>query len=411
MTNSSQAPQATTKTVSASSLSPLARKLRKLKRDPKLFLVDSKAYVNTRKTLYITWAKLGSFVLVLLASLMLIGYYTLVASPRFASQSQFVVKHANDNDIPIAGLAAIGASSASTRDALIIQEYIQSMEMAEALDEAVGLKAHYADLSWDPISRLKQDSTREEYLEYFQSHISVNYDEMSEILLVEVQAFSPEFALTLAQTLLTISEQFINQLGVNMANSQLQYAEAQVSRTHNALKQQQIQMLEFQNTHKLVSPDTQSGALLNAVHQLEAELISQETELKSLQAYMRPDTAQVKALEFRINALKQQLIQEKAKLTSGDKESLNQLGADFKEIELNTKLSADLYASALTSLELARAEAVKKLKYLLIVEQPRLAEEDSYPKRLHNITTWFVVLLLIYFLGRLTLAVIREHRD
>ncbi|MCL2914150.1 lipopolysaccharide biosynthesis protein [Shewanella corallii] len=392
-------------------LSSAQRKLRKLKKDPKLFLVDSKAYVTTRKTLYLTWAKLGSFALVLLASMMVIGYYTLLASPRFASQTQFVVKQASDNEMPIPGLAAIGAASPSTRDALIIQEFVQSMEMAEALDKAVGLKAHYEDQAWDQFSRLKAGSTREEYLEYFQSRIRVEYNELSEILLVEVQAFTPEYALELANTLLSISEKFINQLGVNMANSQLQYAQREVDRSHEALKQQQVRLVEFQNTHKLISPDTQSGALLSAVHQLEAEIITQETELKSLQAYMRPDTAQVKALEYRIEALRQQLVQEKAKLTSSNQESLNKLAADFKEIELNTKLSADLYASALTSLEMARAEAVKKLKHLLIVEQPRLAQEDSYPKRQHSIVTWFVVLLLIYFVGRLTLAVIKEHRD
>ncbi|MGL4544499.1 MAG: sugar transporter [Plesiomonas sp.] len=395
----------------AAALSPVRRKLRKLKNDPRLFLVDSKAYVTTRKTLFLTWAKLGSFLLVLLASALIIGYYTLIASPRYASQAQFVVKQASDSGIAIPGLAAIGAASPSTRDALILQEFLQSMEMAEALDAAVGLKAHYESEQWDWLSRLKAGSTREEYAEYFRSRIRVEYNEMAEILKVEMQGFSPEYALSLTQTMLKISEQFINELGVNMASSQLNYAQQEVVRSHEKLKQQQLRLVDFQNTHKLISPDTQSGALLSAVHKLEADLISQETELKSLQAYMRSDTAEVKALEFRIDALRQQLQQEKAKLTSSDQESLNKLAADFKEIELNTKLSADLYASALSSLEVARAEAMKKLKHLLIVEQPRLAQEDSYPRRLYNIITWFVVLLLCYFVGRLTLAVIKEHRD
>lgn len=394
-----------------SELTPIQRKLRKLKRDPKLFLKDSKAYVTTRKTLYFTWAKMGSFALVVLASLLVVFYYTLGASPRYVSQVQFVVKQAGGNELNLGGLAAIAATSPSTRDALIIQEYVQSMEMAQALDKAVGLKAHYEDLAWDRISRLKSGSTQEEYLEYYQSRVKVEYDEMSEILRIEMQGFTSEFALELANAMLASSETFINQLGVSMANSQLKYAEQEVARSHELLKQQQIRLIEFQNTHKLISPDTQSGALLGAVHQLEAEIITQETELKSLQAYMRSDTAQVKALQFRIDALKEQLLHEKAKLTSADQASLNQLAADFKEIELNTKLSADLYASALTSLELARTEAAKKLKHLLIVEYPRLSQEQSYPKRLHSIFTWFAILLLSYFVGRLVIAIIKDHRD
>ena len=121
----------------------IKRKIRKLKNDPKLFLKDSKAYVGARKTLYFTWAKLGSFALVVLASLFVIGYYGIVASPRYASQAQFVVKQAGANELSIPGLAAIGSASPSTRDALIVQEYIQSIEMAQALDQELGLKAHY----------------------------------------------------------------------------------------------------------------------------------------------------------------------------------------------------------------------------------------------------------------------------
>ncbi|MBV7316763.1 lipopolysaccharide biosynthesis protein [Shewanella sp. NIFS-20-20] len=392
-------------------LSPMQRKLRKFKRDPKLFLVDSKAYVGTRKTLYLTWAKLGSFILVLLASLLVVVYYSVIASPRYTSQTQFVVKQADDNQLAIPGLAAIGAASPATRDALIIQKYILSSEMALALDKSVGLKAHFEQPQWDALSRLKANSTQEEYLEYYQQRISVIYDEMSEIVLVEVQSFDADYSLLLANSLLELSETFINQLGLKMAKQQLSYAETEVERAHNILKQQQVKLIAFQDTHQLLSPETQSGALLSAVHQLEAELISQQTELKGLQAYMRADTAEVRALQYRIDALTEQLQQEQSKLTSKDQASLNKLGADFKEIELNAKLGADLYASALTSLELVRSEAYKKLKHLLIVEYPRLAEEDTYPKRGYSIITWFAVLLLIYFIGRLAVAVIKEHRE
>jgi len=411
MSNPSAKPETMKTDKAKAPLSPMQRKLRKLKRDPKLFLVDSKAYLGTRKTLYLTWAKLGSFVLVLLASLLVVSYYTVIASPRYTSQVQFVVKQANDSELALPGLAAIGAASPSTRDALIIQEYIRSAEMAEALDNTVELKAHYEDPRWDALSRLTANSTQEEYLEHFQKRLTVKYDELSEILLVELQSYDPEYSLKLANQLLAISEQFINDLGENMANQQLKYAEQEVNRAHQLLSEQQIKLVAFQNTHQLLSPESQSGALLTAVHQLEAEIIAQETELKSLQAYMQPGTAEIRALEFRLDALRKQLIEEQRKLTNPEQPSLNQLSADFKAIELNTKLAADLYASALTSLELARTEAFKKLKYLLIVEYPRLAQEDTYPKRLHSIVTWFVVLLLLYFVGRLIVAVIKEHRD
>ncbi|MCF1432236.1 MAG: lipopolysaccharide biosynthesis protein [Shewanella sp.] len=392
-------------------LTPLQRKLRKLKRDPKLFLVDSKAYVTTRKTLYLTWAKLGSFALVILASLLVVFYYTWGATPRYVSQVQFVVKQSGNSEIPLAGLAAIGASSPSMRDALILKQYIESPEMAMALNSKAGLKEHYESTQWDVISRLTTGSTQEEYVEYFLKHTKVNYDEMSEILKVEIQSFEPAYSLQLAQALISVSETFINQLGEDMAKQQLIYAEQEVDRAYQTLKAQQLELIAFQDKFELYSPEAQSTALVAAMNTLESEVIAVETELKSLSAYMQPDAAEVKAKQFKLNALKQQLAEEKVKLTKQDAASLNKVNIDFKDIELNTAMAADLYKSALTSLEMVRAEAFKKLKHLLIVEQPRLAQEESYPKRFHSIFTWFAILLLTYFVGRLVLAIIRDHRD
>jgi capsular polysaccharide transport system permease protein len=70
-----------------------------------------------------------------------------------------------------------------------------------------------------------------------------------------------------------------------------------------------------------------------------------------------------------------------------------------------------LYKSALSGLEVVRAEAYRKLKHLLVIEHPALAQEDKYPRRIHSILTWFIVLLLGYFIGRLILSIIKEHQE
>lgn len=392
-------------------ITPLQRKVRKLKHNPKEFIADSKAYEGAKQTVYVTYAKLGSFALVLLASLLVTLYYSVIASPRYVSQAQFVVKQATSNEMPIIGLAAIGTASPSTRDALILQEYIQSTEMAVALDEQLQLKSHYQQTSWDLLSRLSADSTQEEFVEFYQKHITVTYNEMSEILHVEVQSFDAEYSLKLAQAVLATSERFINSLGENMANQQMKYAQNEVQRAYKELKLQQIQLLKFQDENILFNPEIQSAALVEAINQLESSIIVQKTELKSLQAYMRSDTAQIKSKQFQIKALEQQLSEEKLKLTSQDQNALNKVNVDFKDLELNSLLAADLYKSALASLELIRAEAFKKLKHLLVVEHPRLAQQDKYPQRLYSIFTWFIALILIYLVGRLIASVIKEHKE
>jgi capsular polysaccharide transport system permease protein len=387
------------------------RKLAKLKNKPMQFVKDSSAYDKAQKSIDYTWAKFGSFAIVILASILLVVYYTVVASPRYVSEAQFVVKEAGGQDSSLLGLSGLGAVSPGMRDALILQTFLQSRQMAVALDKSVSLKAHYERSDWDSLSKLSSNSTMEDYVEYYQNHVQVIHDELSDVLMVEVQTFDADYSLTVAQALLTISEKFINDLGSKMAGEQMAYAQEEVERSYAILTKNQSDLIVFQDKFKLFSPEQQSGALLTAINGIESSIITEETELKSLLAFMRNDAPEVKAKQIRVTALREQLAQEKKRLTSEDQQSLNKINVNYQEIKLNTELAADLYKSALAGLEVVRAEAYRKLKHLLVIEHPALAEEDKYPRRIHSILTWFIVLLLSYFIGRLILSIVKEHQE
>lgn len=395
----------------AKELGQVARKVQKLKRDPRQFVLDSKAYVNAQKTADFAWAKFGSFAFVLAASLLVIFYYTVVASPRYVSETQFMVKQANSAESPFSGLAAIGSISGGMRDALVLKKYIESREMAVALDEAVSLKAHYERDDFDTLSRLSKNSTIEDYVEFYQNHITVLHDELSDVLYVEIQTFEANYSLEVAKALLSLSETFINNLGAKMAQEQVGYAQKEVTRSYTELKKFQNELVSFQDKFKLYNPEQQGGALVGAINELESEIIRQQTELKSLLAFMRDDAAEVKAKKIRINSLEQQLEEEKNRLTNQDQQSLNKINVDFQEIKLNAELASDLYKTSLVGLESVRAEAYRKLKHLLVIEHPALAQEDRYPRRIYNIMTWFVCLVLVYLVGRLILAIVKEHKE
>ena len=392
-------------------LTSLQRKVRKLKRDPKQFLVDSKAVLGTQKAAYLAWAKFGSFALVLAASLLVVVYYSLIASPRYVSESQFVVKQASSAEPQLMGLAAIATTSSSTRDSLIIKQFIESRAMAEALDKAIQLKAHYQDTQWDVISGLSSYAAIEDYVDYYQNHVTVRHDEMADIIYIEAQAFTSEYALLLGETLLELSEKFINSLGDKMAKEQLAYAQKEVERLYSAMKAQQDQLLNFQNTNQLYSPEQQGSALLGAITELQGNIIAQEAKLKEMSAIMRSDSAQVKGQVNLLDSLKEQLIEEKSKLTSKDQQSLNQVTANYQEIKLGGELALGMYQGALTSMEAVRADAYRKLKHLLVIQDPALPESDQYPRRIYSIVTWFISLLLVYLLGRLLWAIIKEHQE
>ncbi|MEP1449251.1 MAG: lipopolysaccharide biosynthesis protein [Paraglaciecola sp.] len=393
------------------SLSNTQRKLRKLRTRPVLFVKDSRPYLKAIKTAYATWARLGSFLLVLLTSLLVVIYYGLVASPRYVSQVIFVVEQANGQEVTLGGLASLGATSLSSKDAYIIMAFIKSRELSERLDTKLQLQKHYALSQWDWFSRLNQNATAEDYLAFYQAHTTVSYDELAGILTLEVQTFSPEYSQKIAQQILTESEVFINQLGVKMVNNQMDFAKLEVSRAHDAFLQQQTALVRFQDTNKLFNPEQQSGALLEVINQLESSLVVLESELKILLTYMHQSAPEVITKQNNIKALKAQLLEEQARLTTGDASSLNKINSAFQEIKLNTELALQLYKNSLAGLEATRVEAYQKLKHLLIIQSAKIAHEASYPRRIYSIFTWFVSLLIMYLVAKLIVAIIKEHAE
>ena len=396
---------------SASQLTPGKRKLRKLRDNPGAFFKDSGVFGNALKGVSYTWAKFGLFSVVLLLCALVIVYFGVVATDRYATETQFVVKQSDSNDLALSGLASLGSVAPTMRDAYIIEEFIQSRDMVMALDKALNLRAHYQSPDIDYFSRLEADATTEEFVEYYRDRVEVRHDELSDIVYVEVQAFSPEFSLAMGRELLQVSEQFINGLGDKMVREQMAYAETEVTRAHNVLQDQQKNLLTFQDENRLYSPEQEGGAILQAVNSLQAQIITEQAKLKNMLATIREDTPLIKAQRDLIRSLQQQLEEEKQKLASPDEESFNKVNVEYGEIELQAALAADLYKSSLAGLESVRSEAYRKLKHLLIVQSPSLAEESKYPRRIYNILTWVIVIVAVYLLTMLVTAIVREHSE
>ncbi|MGL6369962.1 sugar transporter [Aeromonas hydrophila] len=388
----------------------LERKLRKFKRDPKLFLIDSKGY----KVAHHSWKKtikLGSFLWVVVCFSLAALYYGTIASDRYVSQASLIIKQADQLKMMPDALSMLGLGGSNHQDVLVIQDYLKSWDMLETLDKQLHLKKHFQSDNADFFSRLPADASREEFLAFYRDHLTVSLDELSGVLTVSLQAFEPEYAKQVVALMLKESEGFINRLSRQVAVEQLKFVESQVARSHERLLSEREKMLAFQNQHQLMSPEATSTAMMGVVSELEAELVRQDAELKRLQIYMNPNAPDVVAVKDRVDALTRQLAQEKQRLTGSEKQALNEVNADYQAVQVQTQLAADVYKTGLVSMEQARVEAYRKLKHLLVVSQPSLAEQAEYPRRLYNLATIGVLLCLFYGLVVMGLATLREHQD
>lgn len=98
-------------------------------------------------------------------------------------------------------------------------------------------------------------------------------------------------------------------------------------------------------------------------------------------------------------------------ISGGGENSLSNQAAEYQRVFLENELAEKQLAAAMTSLESAKAEADRQQLYLEVISQPNLPDLAHEPKRIYNIIATFVIGLIVYGIGTLLTASIREHKN
>lgn len=352
--------------------------------------------------------------LVLLPTLVLAIYYGLVASDRYVSQARLVVE--GDEALPISALAlgflGSGQSEAAI-DAELVRSFIESPALLLKLEKELSLRDHYSQDSIDPFSRLSADASQEAFLDFYLSHVEVSIEEKAPIFQISVQAFDRAFAQNLAETITRHSETFVNDVGQSLAREQVNFVHGEVEKANDRLRQETHKLVSLQNQNKILDPVLEVKAIGQIIAGLQQELARLRAELKLLTSYLSPVAAEVVSMRKKIAAVESQIDQERAKqVRAGESDSaLNDLVLEFKENELTAQVALDVYRGSLQSLEAAKLEASRKVKFLVRISPPTLPDESTQPRRAYNVATAFVLFNLLFWIGGLLLASIRDHRE
>jgi capsular polysaccharide transport system permease protein len=124
---------------------------------------------------------------------------------------------------------------------------------------------------------------------------------------------------------------------------------------------------------------------------------------------MRGTSPQVITLETRVAALERQVLHERDRLANTHDTDLTSLIDRYQPLLLEQELAKQRYASALTSLEVARAEAQRQQSYLIAFVAPQLPSEATEPERAWMTATIFAFAFLIYAVGGLIWSAVKDH--
>lgn len=362
----------------------------------------------TNKSLVISY-----IAIVILPLLLIVSYLYLFAQQRFVSQSTLLVKQVGEvsNVAASSGLSTLlGVSNTNSEDAHILTAYITSRNMVESLDKKLNLRKAFI-VQNDPVFGLSSDASIEELVKYFNQRIQVNLDEKTMMMTISSQGFNSSFALRLNQEILKNSELFINDLSQQIAEEQLKFAEKQLDEAKEQLDSARDTLLDYQNRNQMYDPQAQAQVVATVVASLEANLAQLRTEERTSLSYLNENAPQVVAIRSQIDSVQKQIADEKAKLTSPNTSKLNKSVADFEALKANVDFATDLYKLSLASLEKARLEASRKLKKLVVISTPELAQDAIYPRTLYLIATYFLILNILFGITVLIYSIIREHKE
>lgn len=359
----------------------------------------------------LSWSKAAFLIVVLLPTTLAALYFGFIASDRYVSESTFVVRSAKSPlSGGLGGLLQIVGISRSQDDSYSVQEYLLSRDAVTALSQRLPIRDIFNRDGADFVARFPNPihgDTDEQLFQYYKSRISVVHGATTGLTTLKVEAFQAQDALLISRTLLELGESLVNRMNERIRADAIRYAEAEVVRGQERLVETQIAITEFRNRELMLDPSKSSLIVAELIGRLAAELAVVMSQLREVEA-SSPNSPQIAGLQRRISALEAQIVLERQRVSNAS-DGLAEKIAGYERLTLQREFAVKALSSAVTSLEVARNEARRQQLYLERVVEPHIPDYAEQPRRLRSILLTFAGSLMLFFVGWLLFAGVREH--
>jgi capsule polysaccharide export protein KpsE/RkpR len=196
---------------------------------------------------HIRWGLYLSFALFVICPMVAAGiYYGAIASKQYVAEFKFTVKDtsATASTIPKGLLTALGPSAGTGTENYLVADYLTSRQAVEDLQQRVNLTDLYSKPTVDWLSRFDAAKPMEQFVLYWQSMTTAYFDQITGITTAKVKAFSPEDALLVANTMVQLSEQLVNEMASRSQNDAVKFAEKELQKAQERLKRVRLQIMD-----------------------------------------------------------------------------------------------------------------------------------------------------------------------
>ena len=353
------------------------------------------------------------FFFVFLPTLLAGWYYYVVATPLYATKTEFVIQQAAPSGAGAGGLGGLlsGTQFATSQDSIAVQGYLQSRDAMLRLDKDKGFRSHFSDEKIDPIQRLAPNATVESSYKLYSRNVKIAYDPTEGIIKMEVIAADPNVSAQFSEALIGYAEEQVDHLTQRLREDQMRGARESYEEAEAAMLAAQRRVVELQEQFKVLSSEVEVTLITSQIGQLETQLSQDRLSLAQMEANAQPNAARMEPLKRRIATLESEIAILRAKLTQGENggQSLAQVQSELLVAQSDVQTRQLLLAQSLQAMETARNEANRQVRYLSISVAPIPPDEASYPRAFENTLVALLIFAGIYLMISMTAAILREQ--
>ncbi|WP_395002727.1 capsule biosynthesis protein [Cypionkella sp.] len=350
------------------------------------------------------------FVFVGLPTLLAGIYYYTIATPLYASHTEFVIQQAESSSTGLGSLIK-GSAFATSQDSIAVQGYLQSQDAMARLDADIGFRAHFSDPKIDPIQRIEPEASNTALYKLYRRNVKISYDPSEGLIKMEVIAADPQTSVKFSKALIGYAEEQVDQLTARLRGDQMKGALEAYQDAEQKLTDANMKVIELQEKNKVVSSETEIGLVTSQIGALESQLTQEQLSIAQMESNATPNKARMDPIKRRIVTLEDQIAQMRSKLTesSASGQSLARVQSELLIAQADVGTRQILLSTALTAMEAARNEANRQTRYLSLAVSPIAPDEPTYPLAFENTLVVMLIFIGIYLMISMTVAILHEQ--
>lgn len=352
-----------------------------------------------------TWSIAGFCLFVVAPIALAIWYYFSIAADRYVSEFRYAVRAGTlASDSQQGGSLSDPSALLAAGDSFILEDYLTSARAMVDLEQRLALREMLDRDGDDPVRDYSPDLPPEDLLDFWRAAVSVRFDVITGISVVQVQMYRPEDTKQVADALVDMMRVLVDQLSEDAQSEMLGYVAGEVRDARQLLDDSLDRIEQFRRDTAMFSPDVTTGQTEALIAALRGQISEVTTQLDSLPA----DSPRRAVLLERIRSLERQIADERAKAggSGKDGELSGQLN-EFERLENEYEIALQSYISALELQRESRATATLSQVQLVVFVPPPLPILSTAPERELEVGIIALIAFAIWLIGRIFLASLR----